>query len=220
MNSDHPSAVSAGDANAAQAGAPASLRRVVHDLRNVVAPLANASQLLRIRSKSDAQLAPIADILDRQVAHMVRMLNELAGMTAGEAAEGAPAAPAAASATAGPRRILIVDDNEALLTSLSSVLRETGHEVRTAQDSREVLAIAHEWKPQFVLLDAAMPHLNGFEVARQLREAFSRETMQLVLMSGATLDEATRRGAERAGFDRCIDKIHGIEALEALLKSA
>src|SRR4051812_12144834 len=57
--------------------AAAELRTVVHDLRNVVAPLRNVVQLLRIRGKTDAQLAPITDIIERQVDAMVRMLNSL-----------------------------------------------------------------------------------------------------------------------------------------------
>lgn len=217
MNPDNKSAVRDGEAIPADSAQQSRLRQIVHDLRNVVAPLSNASQLLSIRSRTDAQLVPVVEILQRQVAQMVLMLDELAGMAGSELTAGAPAVDAAASAR--PRRVLIADDNAALLTSLSSVLRETGHTVRTAQNGREAVALAAQWRPEFVLLDAALPQMNGFEVARQLRGTFARDAMTLVLMSGAMLDEAARRGAERAGFDRCIDKIQGIEALEALLKS-
>jgi len=58
---------------------PPDLRTAVHDLRNVVAPLRNAVQLLRLRGKSDGDLAPIADIIERQVNEMVRLLNALSG---------------------------------------------------------------------------------------------------------------------------------------------
>jgi CheY-like chemotaxis protein len=198
-------------------GAP-EVRKLVHDLRNVVAPLSNAVQLLRFRGKTDAQLSPIADIIERQVNEMVRMLNALAGA----AAPSAPPAGGHASviaAAASRRRILIVDDNVALLTSLSSVLREAGHLVRTAEDGTQALVAAESWQPEIVLLDAAMPGMNGFEVAKQLRAAYSREAMTLVLMSGSTLDEATRRGAERAGFDHCVDKIQSSTWLDSMLRS-
>lgn len=194
-----------------------NLRRVVHDLRNVVAPLRNAAQLLRIRSKTDDKLAPIADIIDRQVDQMVRMLNDLAGAPAAPGTNGeAPPKPQSQAAD-GARRVLIVDDNVALLNSLSSVLREAGHGVRTAEDGRQALEVAAQWRPEVVLLDAAMPRMNGFEVARELRAVYPREAMKLVLMSGSTLDEATRRGAERAGFDCCVDKITSFSTLETLL---
>lgn len=198
------------------------LRKLVHDLRNVVAPLHNAVQLLRLRGKTDTQLAPITDIIERQVESMVRLLNTLAD---GERPAQASAAPATQSTRAYPpgqerRRILIVDDNVALLTSLASVLREAGHGVETAEGGDQALALAASWKPEFVLLDADMPRMNGFEVAKQLRATYPRDAMALVLMSGSTLDDATRRGAERAGFDHCIDKIHSFNSLDTLLRAS
>lgn len=200
--------------------ATANLRRVVHDLRNVIAPLRNAAQLLRLRGKTDDKLVPIADMIDRQVDQMVRTLNDLAGN--GAATEARPdEAPVQARIAAGGglRKVLIVDDNVALLNSLSSVLRESGHAVKTAEDGRQALDVAADWRPEVVLLDAAMPQMNGFEVARRLRAVFPRETMKLVLMSGSTLDEATRRGAERAGFDSCVDKINSLTTLDSLLRA-
>jgi CheY-like chemotaxis protein len=203
---------------------PDDMRKVVHDLRNVVAPLRNAVQLLRFRSKADDSLTSITDIIDRQINEMIRMLNALADTDkSAEAAEDKPAmrdlrAVQHSQSSAG-RRVLIVDDNVALLTSLSSVLREAGHGVQTAEDGAEALALAASWNPEIVLLDADMPRMNGFEVAKQLRAKFSRESMKLVLMSGSTLDEATRRGAERAGFDHCIDKIHSFSSLDSVLRN-
>ena len=198
------------------------MRKVVHDLRNVVAPLRNATQLIRMRSKNDSALAPIAEILERQINEMVRMLNELSaanGAVAVSAVQQTPQAENVPANASTQRRVLIVDDNVALLTSLSSVLREAGHGVKTAEDGRQALTLAASWHPDFVLLDAAMPQMNGFEVARQLRATYARDSMKLVLMSGSTLDEATRRGAERAGFDFCIDKIHSFATLESVLRS-
>ena len=196
---------------------------MAHDLRNAVAPIRNAVQLLRLRGKTDPNLAPITDIIDRQVNEIVRLLNLLADAerpargdlhTAAVGNEHAPPPPGATIA----RHILIVDDNAALLTSLSGVLREAGHEVKTAADGPQALALAHSWKPEFVLLDVHMPHMNGFEVAKQLRALFPRRDMKLVLMSGSALDETTLRGAERAGFDHCIDKVHEFASLENLLR--
>ena len=203
------------------ASRPNELRTVVHDLRNAVAPLRNAVQLLRLRGKTDADLVPITDIIERQVNEMVRMLNNLA---VGER----PAEPALApridgqrEAAAQPmsgRRILIADDNVALLTSLSSVLREAGHGVQTAEDGPQALALAESWHPEFVLLDAHMPRMNGFEVAKQLRAAYPQDVMTLILMTGSLLDDVTVRGAERAGFDHCIDKIHSFAMLDGILR--
>jgi hypothetical protein len=56
--------------------------------------------------------------------------------------------------------------------------------------------------------------------ARTLRAQFPSNLMQLVMMSGITLDEETRAGAKAAGFDNCIDKVFALEGLEKLLGSA
>lgn len=200
-------------------------RTLAHDLRNVVAPIRNAVQLLRFRANADPDLAPITDIIERQVNEFVRLVNLLDDpdrlgrgdlKSAGDGNR--RGTPSSAAAMIG-RHILIVDDNAALLTSLSSVLREAGHEVKTATDGADALALAQSWKPEFVLLDVHMPRMNGFEVAKQLRALFPRGVMRLVLMSGSSLDETTLRGAERAGFDLCIDKIHDFAALEKLLRN-
>jgi len=200
-----------------------SARALVHDLRNAVAPIRNAVQLLRFRGSADPNLAPIADLIERQVNEVVRMLNVLgdadrSGRGDLKSAEDGNDrwTPSSAAAMTGSH-ILIVDDNTAFLASLSSVLREAGHEVKTAADGPEALALAQSWQPEFVLLDVHMPRMNGFEVAKQLRTLFPQGVMKLVLMSGSSLDETTLRGAERAGFDHCIDKVRDFAALEKLL---
>lgn len=218
MKNVNPGRVDAGDRNSLA-------RALVHDLRNAVAPIRNAVQLLRFRGSADADLASITDIIEKQVNEIVRMLNVLGeGDRPGRgdlksAVNGNDrTTPSSAAAVIG-KRVLIVDDNAALLASLSAVLREAGHEVKTAADGAQALALAQSWKPGFVLLDAQMPHMNGFEVAKHLRGLFPQGVMKLFLMSGSPLDETTLRGAERAGFDHCIDKIHDFAALEKLLRN-
>ena len=219
MENGNPGRVDAGDRNS-----PA--RALVHDLRNAVAPIRNAVQLLRLRGGSNADLASITGIIERQVTEIVRILDALGNdglRGSGDLGSAAnrnvhPAPPSATVLVA--RNILIVDDNAALLASLSAVLRDAGHEVKTAADGGEALALVQSWKPDFVLLDAQMPRMNGFEVARQLRTLFPQGAVKLVLMSGSAPDETTLRGAERAGFDHYIDKIHDFAAFEKLLRGA
>jgi CheY-like chemotaxis protein len=218
MKDGNPEQVDAADRN--------SLARVlVHDLRNAVAPIRNAAQLLRLRGGADADLASVTDIIDRQVNEIVRILDALgnddrpgSGDLGSAANRDVHLTPLSATGLIA-RNILVVDDNAALLASLSAILREAGHEVKTAADGAEALALAQSWKPDFVLLDAQMPRMNGFEVARQLRASFPPAVMKLVLMSGSPSDETTLRGAERAGFDHYIDKIHDFAALEKLLRN-
>ncbi len=116
------------------------------------------------------------------------------------------------------RRILIADDNAAVRVSLAALLQDLGHVVKAAADGEAALEEAERWLPEFVFLDVNMPRLGGVEVARRLRSRFSSSAMKLVMMSGAGLDEPTRRGAKRAGFDHCIDKIGDPKLFAELLQ--
>ena len=112
----------------------------------------------------------------------------------------------APASTGTARRVLVVDDHASLRASLSQALHEMGHVTREAANGAEALASAETWRPEFVLLDIHMPGMNGFEIARALRSRYPRESMQLVMMSGDTLDEFVIAGAREAGFDHWVDK--------------
>lgn len=118
------------------------------------------------------------------------------------------------------RRVLLVDDNEAVRTSFAAVLRDLGHDVRLAVDGIEALQVAEQWRPEFVVLDVHMPKINGYDVARTLRSRFPPSVMQLVMMSGTALDQATLVGARSAGFDHCIDKLSAVISLDQLLRGS
>jgi EAL domain-containing protein (putative c-di-GMP-specific phosphodiesterase class I) len=68
------------------------------------------------------------------------------------------------------RRILIVDDEDANVRLMVRLLQRSGYlEVRALSDSREVLALVREWKPDLVLLDLHMPHVDGISVLNSIR---------------------------------------------------
>jgi CheY-like chemotaxis protein len=213
---------------------------LAHELRNTAAPIRNAVQLLRLRA-SDPGLTSIADMIDRQVDEIVRIGNALAdpdrsrrtavaveagtmnrhsssdvhGMSVSNETISGKTMSAAVQVA---KRILIADDNAAVRVSLASMLQEMGHDVRSTADGAEAIELAQDWSPEVVLLDISMPHLNGFEVARRLRTKFPANVMKLVMMSGTSLNETTLRGAERAGFDHCIDKVNDFRILRQLLE--
>ena len=64
-----------------------------------------------------------------------------------------------------------MDDNRDAADSLAMLLRNLGNEVRTAHDGLEAVGAAAEFRPDVVLLDIGMPKLNGYEVARRIRDA-------------------------------------------------
>ncbi|HLJ93383.1 MAG TPA: response regulator [Gemmataceae bacterium] len=103
------------------------------------------------------------------------------------------------------RRILVVDDNKDSAESIAMLLRFWGHDVRTALDGRTALETAQAYRPEAVLLDIGLPNVNGYDVARQLRQVFGRDHLFLVAITGYGRSEDRQRSAE-AGFDRHLVK--------------
>jgi PAS domain S-box-containing protein len=122
-------------------------------------------------------------------------------------------------ARAAPRRrILAVDDNVDAADSLAVLLRLEGHDVRVAHDGPAALAAVEAEPPDLVFLDIGMPVMNGYDVARRLRQRPGLESLVLVAMTGWGQDEDRRRSQE-AGFDHHLVKPVEPEALHRLLAS-
>jgi CheY-like chemotaxis protein len=98
------------------------------------------------------------------------------------------------------RRILVADDNHDAAGSLALRLELAGHDVRTAQDGLEALAIARTFKPEVVLLDLGMPAMDGYETARHLRRLAWAKATRLIALTGWGQQQDRLRTAE-AGFD-------------------
>ncbi len=130
----------------------------------------------------------------------------------------APPRPAAQPrpAMAVGRRILAVDDQADTVEMLASLLRLQGHEVRTAYDGPAGLAAAADFGPEVVLLDIGLPGLDGYEVARRLRQVPAARTALLVAVTGYGR-EVDRAQARAAGFQHHLVKPLDLAALERLL---
>jgi signal transduction histidine kinase len=102
--------------------------------------------------------------------------------------------------TVEPRRILVVDDNRDAAESLALQLQLAGHEVCTAHDGVEALAVGKSLKPDVVLLDLGMPKMDGYETARQMRRRPWGRRLTLVALTGWGQQRDRERTAE-AGFD-------------------
>jgi signal transduction histidine kinase len=98
------------------------------------------------------------------------------------------------------RRILVADDNNDAAGSLALRLELAGHEVRTAQDGLEALAVARTFEPQVVLLDLGMPAMDGYETARHMRRLAWGKRVRLIALTGWGQQQDRIRTAE-AGFD-------------------
>ena len=129
-------------------------------------------------------------------------------LTTAQQAEIASTAEAAADAVglaAQARRILVVDDNVDAAESLQVLLGVFGHTVEIAHEGVTALQVAWTFKPDLVFLDIGLPGMNGYEVARRLRDEIGMKAVKLVALSGYGT-ESDRMRSKEAGFDRHLVK--------------
>ena len=122
------------------------------------------------------------------------------------------------SSTTNWHRILVVDDNRDSATSLSMMLNFMGHDTRTANDGVHGLEVAETFRPDVCLLDIGMPHLNGFDMARRLREESWGKDLLLIALSGWGQEHDKERSTD-AGFDIHLVKPVDPATLTALLEA-
>ena len=115
-------------------------------------------------------------------------------------------------------RVLVVDDNRDAGDSLAEVLRAFGHTVRVAADPLSALARADEFEPQVAVLDIGLPGMDGYELARRIRETPGGASCRLIALSGYGQDRDRRRSQE-AGFEAHLAKPADMAQLKSLLES-
>lgn len=106
-------------------------------------------------------------------------------------------------------RVLVVDDNTDAARMSAMLLRTWGHEVRTADDGPAALDRAAGFRPDVILLDIGLPDMDGYEVARHVRQNPLHSDVRLVAVTGYGQD-SDRRRSEEAGFD-----VHLVKPVEA-----
>ncbi|MGV3722208.1 MAG: ATP-binding protein [Actinomycetota bacterium] len=116
------------------------------------------------------------------------------------------------------RRLLVVDDNRDSAETLAELAELWGFEVDTAYDGLAALQRAGEWEPSHVFLDIGMPGLNGYEVARRLRQDGRFVNATFVALTGYGQAEDIER-SRAAGFDHHLVKPVDLGKLELLLRA-
>jgi CheY-like chemotaxis protein len=113
-------------------------------------------------------------------------------------------------------QIFVVDDNIDNADSLAFLLEDSGHRVHLAHDGPTALELAKLHQPQMILLDLGLPELDGFEVARRLREMPNTSKSFLVAVTGYGQDKH-RQQTKDAGFDyHMVKPIEWSELLEII----
>jgi CheY-like chemotaxis protein len=113
-------------------------------------------------------------------------------------------------------RILVVDDNVDMATSLARLLKLLGNDVQVAHHGKAAIETARAFRPEFVLLDIGLPGMDGYQVAASLRNDGCCENSVIVAVSGYGQEEDRRRARE-AGFHHHLVKPVDFGALRALL---
>jgi CheY-like chemotaxis protein len=129
-----------------------------------------------------------------------------------------PAARGGLKQAAGERpRILVVDDNHDAADSIAEALEELGYAVKVAHDGPAALTAAASFQPEIALLDIGLPVMDGYELARRLKQGNEgRKDLLLVAVTGYGL-EADRRRTEEAGFAKHLVKPVDLSVLQQVV---
>lgn len=112
-----------------------------------------------------------------------------------------PPSPAKETKPTGPSlRVLVVDDNLDTAQSLALLLVVSGHEVRVAHTGPTALEAALDYRPNVALLDIGLPEMDGYEVAKRIRQQPFLQDVVLVAMTGYGQDTDRQRSQE-VGFN-------------------
>jgi PAS domain S-box-containing protein len=129
----------------------------------------------------------------------------------------APAQETPAPATEPPRmRVLVVEDNRDAAASLCMLLEYMGHSARVAHDGASALEAAAADSPELVFIDIGLPDMDGYEVARRIREEPALRTACLVALTG--YGRADEPAVDAACFDRRLVKPVGVDTLREVVE--
>jgi CheY-like chemotaxis protein len=118
----------------------------------------------------------------------------------------------------GSLRILIVEDEADTANSMATLLRLYGHEVLVAGDGFTALQMADDHSPDVVLLDLGIPKMDGWKLAKALRQRHPPKRPVLIAISGYG-DQAALRRSHEAGIDLHLVKPVDCEELKQLLRT-
>jgi CheY-like chemotaxis protein len=110
------------------------------------------------------------------------------------------------------RRILLVDDDTTLLAGLSRALESQGYVIRTVDRPTAAMEAVDIFKPDLVVLDVMMPHVDGWEILERIRARDTTEHVPVIMLTAADSDAAKVRGFE-LGADDYLTKPFSVQEL-------
>jgi CheY-like chemotaxis protein len=115
------------------------------------------------------------------------------------------------------RRVMVVDDNKDAADTLGMLLESLGHEVLVVHDPARALEEALDRAFDVFVLDIGLPGMDGYTVARRLREQANASAATFIALTGYGSDDDRGRGSE-AGFDHYLVKPANLDELVELLR--
>jgi CheY-like chemotaxis protein len=116
-------------------------------------------------------------------------------------------------------RVFVIDDNPDAADTLGMLLRQWGYDVEVYYDGQAALARAHAVRPECMLVDIGLPRMNGYEIARKIRERAELAEMKLVAVTAYRDEPAARRAGFDYYFAKPADLTKVAELLDAILSS-
>ena len=158
-----------------------------HKATEIIDALQNLLYLIRLDASKPAQVADYAEHAETLLLKMREVVSENAGRKAN------------ATLPSGKAKVLVVDDDSAVVKTLAIVFRNAGYESRMGESAEQVLAMLkiEEWVPQLALIDVHLPGMNGIDLAILLKAQIP--ALRVCLFSGRAetndlVEEARRRG--------------------------
>ena len=116
-------------------------------------------------------------------------------------------------------RILVVDDDADVAWTTAALLKLEGYDTHIAKDGQEAIELVRQLQPSVVLMDLGMPHVNGFEAARQIRKQEGGSKILLCAITAYGTADILERVKE-AGFDRYLRKPATFDEVSAIVGDA
>jgi CheY-like chemotaxis protein len=121
-------------------------------------------------------------------------------------------------ATVGPKRVLLVDDDEDTRETVAELLELLGHECATAGSGSEALSTLARFDPHVIFVDIGLPDMTGHDLARAIR-ALERAQVPIIAVSGRAQPSDIARSLEH-GIDLHLAKPIGYESLREIVGDA
>ena len=117
-----------------------------------------------------------------------------------------------------PTTILVVEDDDTVRKSICRVLEKDGYRVLSAADGTQLSDVLDDSPIELIILDIGLPWINGYELAKLLKEHEDLKEIPLIFVSGQTSDLDVKRGFE-VGADDFIKKPYEIEELRKAVQT-